>query len=164
MRASGNVPTLHPRFAAHVASLESSFQRLMAMEPVTYVALPRQIPASGIYVFSEGDRHLYVGRSRNLRRRLGRHCLPGSTHRAAAFAFRLAREKTGRLAPSYRSEGSRAELAMDPAFRHAFEEAKERIRAMHMRFVSEPDPIRQALLEIYAAVVLETPYNGFDTH
>lgn len=164
MPASGKVPALHPRFAAHVASLECSFRRMMAMEPVTYVALPRRIPVSGIYVFSECDRHLYVGRSRNLRRRFGRHCLPGSTHRAAAFAFRLAREMTGQIAPSYRSEGSRAELAVDPAFRRAFEEAKERIRAMHVRFVSEPEPIRQALLEIYAAVVLETPSNGFDTH
>jgi len=35
---------------------------------------------------------------------------------------------------------------------------------MDLRFVEEPDPLRQALLEIYGAVVLETKYNEFDTH
>ena len=35
---------------------------------------------------------------------------------------------------------------------------------MDLRFVDEADPIRQALLEIYVAVVLGTPYNDFDTH
>ena len=33
-----------------------------------------------------------------------------------------------------------------------------------IRFVEENDPVRQALLEIYAAVALKTPYNDFDTH
>jgi len=30
--------------------------------------------------------------------------------------------------------------------------------------VEETDPTRQALLEIYAATVLKTPFNDFDTH
>lgn len=155
---------LHPRFAAHVATLDGSFQALMAMAPVTFDSLPRGLPPSGIYVFSEGDRHLYVGRSRNLRRRLSRHCSAGATHRGAAFAFRLAREETGRLSASYRPEGSRVALARDTAFGVAFEAAKTRIRAMSIRFVGEADPVRQALLEVYAAVALQTPYNSFDTH
>jgi hypothetical protein len=32
---------------------------------------------------------------------------------------------------------------------------------MDVRYVEETDPQRQALLEIYVAVVLETPYNDF---
>jgi hypothetical protein len=82
----------------------------------------------------------------------------------AAFAFRLAREQTGNLKASYKPEGSRADLMRDPAFVTAFETAKARIRNMDTRFVSEPQPVRQALLEIYAAIALETPYNDFDTH
>jgi hypothetical protein len=35
---------------------------------------------------------------------------------------------------------------------------------MELRFVEESNQRRQALLEIYAAVVLETPYNDFQTH
>ncbi len=49
-------------------------------------------------------------------------------------------------------------------FKSAFDKAKERIALMDTRFVEESDPVRQALLEIYAATVLKTPYNDFDTH
>ena len=35
---------------------------------------------------------------------------------------------------------------------------------MQVRYVEEIDPLRQALLEIYVAVVLKTPYNDFNTH
>jgi hypothetical protein len=52
----------------------------------------------------------------------------------------------------------------DPVFTAAFEDAKEQIRAMDYRFVEERDQNRQALLEIYCAVVLGTPYNDFGTH
>ncbi len=52
----------------------------------------------------------------------------------------------------------------DPAFFAAFVGAKERIRGMDYRYVEESDQNRQALMEIYCAVVLETPYNDFGTH
>lgn len=122
------------------------------------------MPESGIYVLSENGSHLYVGRSRNIRRRLGRHSRPGATHRMAAFAFRLAREATGQLRPTYRSQGSRIALMSEGAFQAAFAEAKARIREMQVRFVEEPDPVRQTILEVYVAVALQTPYNDFDTH
>jgi hypothetical protein len=41
---------------------------------------------------------------------------------------------------------------------------KDRIRAMDFRAVEETDQTRQTLLEVYCAVVLETPYNDFGTH
>jgi hypothetical protein len=82
----------------------------------------------------------------------------------AAFAFRLAREDTGRVKASYTTEGSRAALYKDPDFRAAFEAAKIRIRGMDIRFVGEDDPLKQTLLEIYTAVALNTPYNDFNTH
>jgi len=52
----------------------------------------------------------------------------------------------------------------DPAFRAAFDQAKTRIREMDVRFVEVANPVRQALLEIYVAVSLRTPYNDFRTH
>jgi hypothetical protein len=35
---------------------------------------------------------------------------------------------------------------------------------MEYRYVEEANQNRQALLEIYCAVVLNTPYNDFGTH
>jgi len=49
-------------------------------------------------------------------------------------------------------------------FAEAFKSAKERIRTMEYRYVEERDQNRQALLEIYCAIVLSTPYNDFKTH
>lgn len=151
-------------FLLVIRSLEPSFQKLLAMPPVTPTTMPPTTPMAGIYLLSEGARHLYVGRTRDMRGRIGRQCKPGATHRMAAFAFRLAREATGNLSASYRPQGSRSALMQDPAFRFAFEQAKSRIRAMSLRFVEEKDPVRQAVLEIYVAVSLQTPYNDFDTH
>ncbi|HZQ94706.1 MAG TPA: GIY-YIG nuclease family protein [Candidatus Sulfotelmatobacter sp.] len=123
------------------------------------------MPTSGVYLFTEKGRHLYVGRSNVLRKRYGRHCRPGATHKQAAFAFQLAREVTGRTKATYKAgDGSRDGLMLDPIFKAAFQSAKERIRAMEYRYVEEQDQNRQALLEIYCAVVLATPYNDFRTH
>jgi hypothetical protein len=52
----------------------------------------------------------------------------------------------------------------DPEFSPAFIRAKARLLDMDLRFIEEPDPVRQALLEIYVAVVLKTPYNDFENH
>jgi len=156
---------MDPKFAALVETLAPKLERLLAMPPLAYGALPRAMPQSGVYLFTEAGRHLYVGRSNGLRGRYGRHCRPGATYRQAAFAFQLAREVTGRTQAAYRAgAGSRAGLMLDPAFAAAFTAAKERIRKMEYRYVEEADQNRQALLEIYCAVVLATPYNDFGTH
>ena len=118
----------------------------------------------GIYLFSDNGEHLYVGRSRNIRGRIARHTRQSATYRMAAFAFHLAREATGTLFATYTMKGSRKDLMNNPEFCSAFGEAKERIRKMDLRYVEETDPIRQAILEIYVTVSLNTPYNDFDTH
>ena len=155
---------MNQHFAEAVETLAPSFRRLLAMEPVKPVSLPKRMPKEGVYLFSEDREHLYAGRSKDIRGRIVRHSRPGASHRMAAFAFRLAREATGRLYASYKKEGSRSKLMQDIAFRAAFDQAKARIREMDVRFVEEVDPVRQALLEIYVAVSLETPYNDFRTH
>ena len=153
------------RFASVVESLHDSFERLVAMSPVSYGRLPPGMPAKGVYLFSEQHRHLYAGRSNRLRKRAGEHCRPSSQHNQAVFAFRLAREATGRLTPAYvPGEGSRASLPREEAFNTAFTLAKARVRAMAFRDVEEVDPNRQALLVLYCAIVLGCPYNDFNTH
>jgi hypothetical protein len=156
---------MDPRFAALVEALAPKLESLLAIAPLRYGQLPGDMPASGVYLFTEDGQHLYVGRSNVLKKRYRRHCLPGATHRQAAFAFLLAREATGRTAASYRAgAGSRAGLMLDPVFSTAFTAAKERIRHMEYRYVEEDDQNRQALLEIYCAIVLSTRYNDFRTH
>jgi len=153
------------KFLSHVEALKPQLSRLFAMEPVTPESLPTKMFKKGIYLLSEGDDHLYVGRSNDLKKRIGRHSNPGATHGMAAFAFRLAREATGNLKATYKKgEGSRSTLMEDEKFVAAFDSAKARIRRMSLRFVEEIDPVRQALLEIYVATVLSTPYNDFDNH
>jgi hypothetical protein len=148
-------------FRQHVEKLHGQFEALLRRDPVTLATLPKDVPASGVYLFSEGPRHLYVGRSKRLRDRLHYHC--GSAE-DAPFAFKLAREETGKTKATYSSKGSRKELLQDPVFRAAFDAAKARIRGMDIRFVPESDTNRQALLEIYATISVEAPYNDFDTH
>ncbi len=148
-------------FRQHVEQLHPKYEALMRMEPVTLANLPKNVPASGVYVFSEGESHLYVGRSRRLRSRLRYH---SSSAEDAPFAFKLAREQTGNTKASYSSKGSREALLKDPRFLAAFQSAKDRIRRMQIRFVEEPGPTRQALLEIYVTLSLNAPYNDFDTH
>lgn len=156
---------MNPRFQNFLEGLEPSFNQLMNSRPITNGVFTGELPKAGIYLFTENGRHLYVGRSNDIRGRYGRHCNPGATHRMAAFAFRLAREATGRVSASYKpGPESRAGLVTDPIFLDAFERSKSRIRAMEFRSVDEADPIRQYLLELYAAIALDTPYNDFDNH
>jgi predicted GIY-YIG superfamily endonuclease len=155
---------MNTAFVRFVETLEPKFQSLIAMKAVRYAGLPSQMPERGIYLFSEGANHLYVGRTNRIRRRLAGHCRPSSTHFSATFAFRIARKETGLLKATYTTKGSRAELVKDPIFGPAFTAAKTRLANMDLRFVDEDDPVRQALLEIYVAVALKTPFNDFDNH
>ena len=151
-------------FKQFVESLHPSFERLMQMPPLKMSALPTKLPEKCIYLLSEGKHYLYVGRTRRLRQRLRQHSVAGAQHNQAVFAFKLAREMTGRLAAAYSAKGSRKALCADPEFAEAFQQAKARVRNMDLRFVEEAEPTGQALLEIYASVVLHTKYNDFDTH
>lgn len=155
---------MHPEFAKHVASLQPKFEALIGMQPQMVPTLSQTIPSRGIYLFSDDVIHLYVGRTNTLRSRLQSHCRPSSPQNKAAFAFRLARQATGKLGASYQTSGSREQLIQDPEFFRAFADAKERIRQMSVRFVEETDPVRQCLLEVYVSIVLQTPYNDFDNH
>lgn len=151
-------------FRELVDGLHPKFERLLSMPPVRYGQLPRLVPDRGIYLFSEADRHLYVGRTNGIKKRLQNHCRQGGTHFSATFAFRIARIETGRTRATYTKAGSRDALLLQPEFAAAFEAAKRRVAAMDIRFVEETDAVKQALLEIYAATVLETPYNDFENH
>jgi hypothetical protein len=149
-------------FRQHIETLQQSLRQLLDTPPAKLDKLPRNMPERGVYLLSEEGRYLYAGRSNQIKQRLRAHA--SRSHRKAAFAFRLAREETGRKRPTYKPQGSREALMRDPAFAAAFARALSRIRRMEVRFIEEADPTRQALLEIYVATALGTPYNDFDTH
>ena len=152
---------MNERFRELVEALHPKLEALLRMAPVLPLSLPPGAPLQGVYLFSEGDTHLYSGRGDNIRQRMSQHCTGGQEK--AAFAFKLARIETGNVSASYKPEGSRAHLMTQPLFAQAFQAAKLRIQNMHMRYVEEADPLRQCLLEIYVAEVLKTPHNRWST-
>ena len=102
---------MNKKFRDHIEALEPSFKALLDMPAVHAAALPREVPPRGIYLFSEGRQHLYVGRSNRIRKRLHGHCRLSSDHNSATFAFRIAREETGNRTATYSTEGSRGCVA-----------------------------------------------------
>ena len=153
---------MHDAFKLYVDALQPAFEKLISMEPVKLTALPKKLPTRCVYLFSEGDKHLYVGRTNHFRNRMRQHSIPAAQHNQAVFAFRLARVATGHTEVAYSTKGGRVALAVEPVFAAAFTDAKARIRNMDLRFVEEDEPLPQALLEIYVAVVLKTPHNSFE--
>jgi hypothetical protein len=149
------------KFQVLIEGLHQKYEELLRMSPVTVDTAPKDTPKGGVYLFSEGSQNLYTGRTkRSIRKRLKYHV---GTAADCPFAWRIAREITGKQA-TYKIKGSRKELLKDPEFKAEYENAKSRIRKMDVRYVGESDPLKQALLEIYIAVVSEAKYNDFDTH
>jgi hypothetical protein len=132
---------MHPTFLKLLNGLHPKFEVLMRMSPCRCANLPKAMPKQGAYLFTENGNHLYIGRSNTIRARYGRDCNPGATHRIAAFAFKLAREATGKMTASYKSgEDSCKGLMLNPEFGAAFEAAKT--ASARWIFSSSRRPIR----------------------
>lgn len=117
--------------------------------------------AKGVYCFYEDDKPLYVGRTRNIRKRVLQHRRLSGRHNSAAFAFNIAKKEFEKNHPC--KDLSRAELSKNPIFDDIFTEAKKRVRKMSVRFVKIKDPIEQTVFEVYAHMELGTPFNDFRT-
>src|SRR5271168_4342543 len=119
---------MNDAFKSYVEALHPKFERLIAMNPLKVATMPKGAPSKAIYLFTENGQHLYVGRTNHLRNRMRQHSIPAAQHNQAVFAFRLAREQTGRTLAAYSSEIGRVALSKDPDFAQAFTAAKARIR------------------------------------
>lgn len=156
---------MNDTFRQYVDALHPALERLVASVPFKYADLSHQtLPKRGLYLFSEGGKHLYAGRSDDLRKRLGMHCQRSAQHNQATFAFRLAKEMCGITKASYKPKGSRADLVSKDPLKSVFEAQKQRVRQMEIRLIEEADANRQALLEMYISFALGTPYNDFNNH
>jgi|GEM_PF-790053 len=153
-------------FAAYASALPNLLGRLQDCEPATRLELSGRIAkeAPGVYVFYDWhDQPQYVGRTRDLRRRLGEHGRDSSSHYSASFAFLRARKVAESNGHDLRGF-SRKELAHEhEAFRDFFASSKMTVAEMTVRWVVVEDAVTQALLEVYAALELGTPFNSFET-
>jgi hypothetical protein len=150
-------------FNKYIKRIKAYNKQLLKSQPYRISDnLPPNIPVKGIYLFSKKRKHLYVGRSNNIRQRMGMHTRPSSQNQAT-LAFRIAKKKLGIEPPTYKSKGSRPDLITNTIFKKAFDEAKREISKMEVRFLEETNPVMQALLEIYISITLPTQYNDFKT-
>lgn len=152
------------QFRKIMDEVECKYDALMNAGVFKYAMLPKTLAGKpGVYLFLENGMPLYVGRTGDLRKRLANH--RRRSHNTATFAFLLARHDTGILEASYQFSGSRADLLKNnTAFSTAFDRARKRISEMDVKVVEESDPVRQALLEIYAAFVSKAKFNDFENH
>lgn len=125
MREAATEGGMNQLFAALAEKLDAKFQELLAKPPVPASNVPSDTPTGGIYLFSEGDVHLYAGRTKRAIRDRIRNQI-GANPSAASFPWLIAREATGRKA-TYKKIGSRDDLLADPTFRAAYDGAKARI-------------------------------------
>ena len=146
------------------AQLMPKYMNKLKASPQYYRNELGDIPESGIYVFYEKGKAIYVGRSKGLKERIQQHSRPSSMHNSASFAFRIAKEEWARHHKDSKY-GTRKDLESAPGFRRIFDKARDRVARMKIRVVDIKDPVTQALFEIYAALELKTTkYNDFDTH
>jgi predicted GIY-YIG superfamily endonuclease len=157
-------PILRRSFRKLLNELEPKLLRLCNMKPAKPDALPTDMPKAGVYLFSCGDEHLYVGRTNRLRTRIQEHCRASASHDSAPFAFKLARYRSGFERASYTKQGSRQWLAKDPEFARVFRDCKKEIRDFDVRWVEEGRAKQQFLLELYVADALKAEHNDFDNH
>jgi hypothetical protein len=152
---------MNQQFVQSVGKVVGMYDALVSAPLLPMRGGPSHSTAGGIYVLYEDGKALHVGRTRNLRRRLQGHC--SYSHYQASFAFKRARDVTGRKA-DYKPGNSRLVLAQDADFRPIFLQQVEVIRRMFYRFIEVSDPVEQYLLELYAAMELGTSMDEFDTH
>ena len=122
-----------------------------------------KVPQKGVYVFFEGNKPIYVGRSNGLKKRLKEHSQRSSDHYGATLAFRIAKQNTSTLQKKERKQ-TNEQLMENRDFVGEFEAAKDRIARTKIRFIEIEDQIEQAMFEIYVHLALNTRYNDFRTH
>jgi predicted GIY-YIG superfamily endonuclease len=150
-------------FESVTIEMASLLGKLLAA-PAARVSEHETIPkAPGIYLFSTGDEAVYVGQTRNLRKRLRDHTNPLARENQASFAFLVAKIEAEKAQIDI--ERTRKILEADEAFAKHFLEAKGRVSEMEVRFIGLAGPIERTLFEIYAALALDTlVFNSFETH
>lgn len=123
-----------------------------------------QLPVySGIYVFYENGKPIYVGRSNNIRNRIQWHTRESSGSESASFAFNLAKMDYSKKAEINKS---RKELMQIEEFLEIFRAHKLNLATIDFKCVEVENDILQTMFEPYLAFKLKTyPINNtFENH
>ncbi|KKL53442.1 hypothetical protein LCGC14_2275410 [marine sediment metagenome] len=111
---------------------------------------------SACYVLMDNG-PFYVGISRKVVQRLHDHVC-GTDHWTASLAHMMAVDDSGYA-------GTRRVAMEDPTYVQAFERAKQKLSEGSVAFVEIDNPVELYLLEVYAAMELDTSkWNSFATH
>lgn len=152
------------RFSEILDQMNPLLEQLLGCEPHQRGVRPAAPERPGVYLFTEGGKPIYVGQTRNFRRRWGEHTRPSSPENSAPFAFNIARQEA--TLNQLDATGPRKVVSKLPDFVELFEAAKRRVRAMEFRFVEIEDPPLRTIFEVYASLALGThgEFNVFETH
>jgi predicted GIY-YIG superfamily endonuclease len=120
------------------------------------------VPIKGVYMFIENQKPIYIGRTNRMAQRLLEHSRKSSNHYHACFAFKLAKSEAIKCGINILA--SRKILQTDIKFKALFDEVKNRVSKMAIKYVEINDPVDQALFEVYASEVFKTPMNDFENH
>ena len=149
------------RFVRAFDDLQGRAAELLAQPGRHFGAFSDQGPQQGVYLFSEGDDHLFAGRTSRLYQRLLNHCR-GSAHTNRSPLKLKVMLADGRFSVPVSRKTSWDDIFRDQGFGHAFEKAKERINRMQIRFIEEPDSLNRYLLEAYCALAFDAHYSDID--
>jgi hypothetical protein len=128
------------RFSGILNRMDPLLEQLLNCEPRQRGVRPAAPERPGVYLFTEDGKPIYVGQTRNFRRRWGEHSRPSSPENSTPFAFNIARQET--IRQNIDVTGSRKAVSSLPDFAELFGAAKSRVRAMEFRFVEIEDPPR----------------------
>ena len=122
----------------------------------------------GVYVFYQGRKAMYVGRTDRMSVRLLQHGRsPGSSsgRSGATFALILAKHKfkrTHRIEHCLHGKEMTEALNACPEEKtRLWKESTKDVKEMLVRLVEVDHPVDQAVFEIYAHLKLKTPFNSF---
>jgi len=155
---------MEKRFKIIAEVMPSLLQTLLRKQPITIDSIgTTMVPQKGVYVFSEGDKAIYVGRSNRMKQRLKEHSQRGSDRYSATLAFKIAKQE---YFSSHRvkKRETNEQLKESPIFCKKFDAAKDRIAKARIRFIEIEDQVEQTIFEVYAALALDTELNDFGTH
>lgn len=159
--------------------LPAMLTHLLASEVFHVECRPPQ-DQRGIYLFSESDEHLYVGRTgitarsrakggapiTSFRHRFDQHTQLGRPPGASSFANRLMLEHAAELDLEVPADWWTDRKTSASDIYDLYKAAKNRIGAMEFRVVAFEDDVkgvRSTVAEVYAHVHLRTLYNDFST-
>ena len=66
---------MNEQFRQHIEFQHPSFEVLLSSAPFQFASLPKSLPKAGVYLFSDGEQHLYAGRTNSIRKRLSKYRL-----------------------------------------------------------------------------------------